>query len=57
MLHARAPKDSWLLKNGNDVYRKFEVESKILQDNRYVNDYMPYHMKELVGEALRACVT
>lgn len=47
------PKDSWLLKYGNDAYGKFKVESKILQDSRHVNDYMPYHMKELVEEALR----
>ncbi len=47
------PKDSWLLKYGVDKYGKFPVESKVIIGSRYVNDYMPIHMANLVDKALR----
>ena len=46
------PKDAWLLKYGLDNYGRFEFTPRILEDSRYLNDFMPAHMKELLVEAL-----
>jgi UDP-N-acetyl-D-mannosaminuronic acid dehydrogenase len=46
------PKDSWLLKYGNDRYGVDKLEPKIITESRRINDYMPQHMKSLILEAL-----
>ena len=46
------PKDSWLLKYGNDRYGVGKVEPKLITESRRTNDYMPHHMKNLILEAL-----
>ena len=45
------PKDSWLLKWGVNSFGKFKVEPHVIQESRYINDYMPMHMVELVRDA------
>ena len=47
------PKDSWLLKYGNDNYGKIKVDPQIIIQSRITNDYMPTHMKKLIEEALK----
>lgn len=47
------PKDSWLLKYGLDTYGKFRFTPNVLVDSRKMNDYMPYHMEELLVGALQ----
>jgi len=46
------PKDPWLLKYGLDTYGKFSFLPKIIVASREVNDAMPAHVVDLVGEAL-----
>jgi UDP-N-acetyl-D-mannosaminuronic acid dehydrogenase len=46
------PKDSWLLKYGLDAYGSTKFDPAIITGSRYLNDYMPIHMVELVKEAL-----
>jgi len=48
------PKDTWLLKYSIDAYGKNKVPTNVLVECRFVNDYMPQHMKELIEEALEA---
>jgi len=45
------PKDSWLLKWGVNSFGKFKVKPHVIQESRYINDYMPMHMVELVRDA------
>lgn len=45
------PKDSWLLKYGLDKYGKFDFIPKVIIKSRLINDYMPYHMVELIINA------
>ncbi len=45
------PKDSWLLKWGVNSFGKFKVEPHVIQESRYINDFMPMHMVELVRDA------
>jgi UDP-N-acetyl-D-mannosaminuronic acid dehydrogenase len=47
------PKDSWLLKYGNDRYGTAKIEPRIITESRRINDYMPQHMKNLIIEALK----
>jgi len=47
------PKDSWLLKYGLDAYGSFKFNPDIITGSRYLNDYMPTHMQELTGDALK----
>jgi UDP-N-acetyl-D-mannosaminuronic acid dehydrogenase len=46
------PKDPWLLKYGLDTYGRFKFVPKIIVDSRELNDAMPLHIIELLGEAL-----
>lgn len=46
------PKDPWLLKYGLDAYGSFKFTPSILVESRKMNDFMPQHMKNLLGEAL-----
>ena len=47
------PKDSWLLKYGVDNFGTKKVNPNIIIQSRITNDYMPFHMKNLVIEALK----
>jgi len=46
------PKDPWLLKYGLDAYGDFKFEPRVIVESRRINDSMPSHMVELIGEAL-----
>jgi UDP-N-acetyl-D-mannosaminuronic acid dehydrogenase len=46
------PKDPWLLKYGLDQYGKFKLNTKIIADSRAVNDAMPFHVADLIEDAL-----
>jgi nucleotide sugar dehydrogenase len=48
-------KDPWLLLHGFNKYtaHKNETKIKITLNSRKLNDYMPYHMVELMEEGLR----
>ena len=46
------PKDPWLLKYGVDTFGKKTVRSKVIISSRTVNDFMPFHMKDLIESAL-----
>jgi len=46
------PKDPWLLKYGLDAYGDFKFEPRVIIESRRINDSMPSHMMELIGEAL-----
>jgi UDP-N-acetyl-D-mannosaminuronic acid dehydrogenase len=46
------PKDSWLLKYGLDAYGSKSVKPRIIIESRKTNEYMPYHMKDLITDAL-----
>ena len=46
------PKDPWLLKYGLDAYGDFKFEPRVIIESRRINDSMPSHMVELIGEAL-----
>ncbi len=45
------PKDSWLLKWGVNTFGRFKVDANVIVNSRYLNDYMPVHMVELVRDA------
>jgi UDP-N-acetyl-D-mannosaminuronic acid dehydrogenase len=45
------PKDSWLLKWGVNSYGRTKVEPCVIQESRYINDFMPFHMVELAQDA------
>jgi UDP-N-acetyl-D-mannosaminuronic acid dehydrogenase len=45
------PKDSWLLKWGVNSYGRTKVEPCVIQESRYINDFMPMHMVELAQDA------
>jgi UDP-N-acetyl-D-mannosaminuronic acid dehydrogenase len=47
------PKDPWLLKYGLDKFGKNKIKLNILVESRRVNDQMPFHMKELIEDALK----
>jgi len=48
-------KDPWLLLYGFNKYteRSHESKIKIIQDSRKINDFMPYHMVELMENVFR----
>lgn len=46
------PKDPWLLNHGVNAYGSKKVNSEMLAVARRINDAMPFHMAELVKEAL-----
>jgi UDP-N-acetyl-D-mannosaminuronic acid dehydrogenase len=48
------PKDTWLLMHGYNEYAKLKSKypSSILSDARYLNDWMPVHMVDLLESAL-----
>ncbi len=46
------PKDPWLLNHGVTLYGGKKVKSDLLAVARRINDSMPEHVAELVGEAL-----
>jgi UDP-N-acetyl-D-mannosaminuronic acid dehydrogenase len=48
------PKDTWLLMHGYNEYAKLKNKypSSILADARYLNDWMPVHMVDLLEDAL-----
>ncbi len=46
------PKDPWLLKYGLDTYGKAKFEPKVIVGSREINDFMPWHMKELLVKGL-----
>ena len=48
------PKDTWLLMHGYNKYAsaKNHYPSSILTDARYLNEWMPVHMADLLDEAL-----
>ncbi|MEE8355411.1 MAG: nucleotide sugar dehydrogenase [Candidatus Bathyarchaeia archaeon] len=46
------PKDPWLLKYGLDTYGEFKFEPRVIIESRRINDSMPGHMVELIGDAL-----
>jgi len=48
------PKDSWLLMHGYDKYAilKSEYPFSVMSDARYLNDWMPMHMANLLESAL-----
>jgi UDP-N-acetyl-D-mannosaminuronic acid dehydrogenase len=46
------PKDTWLLKYGVDTYGKTRVNPWVIVSSRYVNDYMPTHMLNLIKDGL-----
>jgi UDP-N-acetyl-D-mannosaminuronic acid dehydrogenase len=49
------PKDTWLLMHGYNEYAKLKSKypSSILADARYLNDWMPVHMVDLLEEAFK----
>jgi len=49
------PKDTWLLMHGYNEYAnsKIQYPSSLLADARYLNDWMPIHMVDLLQSALR----
>jgi len=49
------PKDTWLLMYGNEEYgnSKNEYPSSLLTGARYLNDWMPVHMVDLLESALK----
>ncbi|MBN2238632.1 MAG: nucleotide sugar dehydrogenase [Dehalococcoidales bacterium] len=49
------PKDTWLLMHGYEKYAelKSKYPSSILTDARYLNDWMPLHMVDLLEAALK----
>jgi len=49
------PKDTWLLMHGYNKYsnRKNGYPSSLLKDARYLNDWMPFHMVDLLQSALK----
>ena len=51
------PKDTWLLMHGYDKYAsiKNHYPSSILADARYLNEWMPIHMVDLLESALIEC--
>ncbi len=48
-------KDPWLLLHGYDKYteKKNKEKIKLIPNSRNLNDYMPYHMVELMEDVLR----
>jgi UDP-N-acetyl-D-mannosaminuronic acid dehydrogenase len=46
------PKDPWLLKYGLDTYGDYKFEPMVIVESRRINDSMPNHVVELIGEAL-----
>ncbi|MHA1688845.1 MAG: nucleotide sugar dehydrogenase [Promethearchaeota archaeon] len=48
-------KDPWLLLHGYEKYtkKKFINKIKIIPNSRYLNDYMPEHVVELIEDALK----
>lgn len=46
------PKDPWLLQYGVSKYGKRDIELKVIQNSRFINDFMPHHMIELLESAL-----
>jgi UDP-N-acetyl-D-mannosaminuronic acid dehydrogenase len=48
------PKDTWLLMHGYNEYAnvKSKYPSSVLTDARYLNDWMPIHMADLLDSAL-----
>lgn len=46
------PKDTWLLSYGLKTYGRYSVEPEMITLARNINDFMPYHMVELVECAL-----
>jgi len=51
------PKDTWLLMYGYDKYAevKNHYPFSVLADSRYLNDWMPIHMADLLETALKEC--
>jgi UDP-N-acetyl-D-mannosaminuronic acid dehydrogenase len=51
------PKDTWLLLYGYDIYANIKTQYpfSILADSRYLNDWMPIHMVDLLELALKEC--
>ena len=49
------PKDTWLLLYGNKRYglNHEQYEPSVLSDSRYLNDFMPIHMVELLEKGLK----
>jgi UDP-N-acetyl-D-mannosaminuronic acid dehydrogenase len=49
------PKDTWLLMHGFKEYAKIRTKypTSVLTDARYLNDWMPVHMVDLLEEALK----
>jgi UDP-N-acetyl-D-mannosaminuronic acid dehydrogenase len=47
------PKDPWLLKYGLEKFGSFKTSTNIIVESRRTNDNMPFHMKELIVDALR----
>ncbi len=49
------PKDTWLLMHGYNEYanRRNGYPSSVLRDARYLNDWMPVHMVDLLESALK----
>ncbi len=49
------PKDTWLLVHGYDKYARFrnQYPSSILTNARYLNDWMPVHMVDLLESGLK----
>ena len=45
------PKDSWLLKYGLDKYGKYKFTPNVIIKSRLINDFMPYHLVNLIIEA------
>ncbi|MBN2223862.1 MAG: nucleotide sugar dehydrogenase, partial [Deltaproteobacteria bacterium] len=46
------PKDTWLLLYGLSMYGKHEVDTHFVQRARAINESMPFHLFELLEEAL-----
>ena len=49
------PKDTWLLMHGYNEYANYKNQypSSILKDARYLNDWMPIHMVDLLESGLK----
>ena len=49
------PKDTWLLMHGYARYASHESQypTSVLKDARYLNDWMPFHMVDLLEDALK----
>jgi UDP-N-acetyl-D-mannosaminuronic acid dehydrogenase len=49
------PKDTWLLIHGYEEYAKHKNQypSSIMKDARYLNDWMPIHVADLLESALK----